>query len=499
VSERPHAVVLGAGVAGLTAALELARREMRVTVVEAAPVAGGRAGSWTDERGRVVDPGFHVVADHHVNLLDVMGQLGLTRRLRWFHETLFLDPMRAPVRWRFDAAPSPLHLMGPILRGAPSLGEALRAGAAGLELFSYSAAELGQLDDIPYLEWHRRHRLGAGYLRLAETGADAAAFTPIERVSLRAVAYWLLTMSRHQRASDLAVFDGPLGEALVAPLVRSLEARGGHVAMSTAAVGIHTRDGRISSIEVCRCAAREPVRGAALPVVGPSRALPADLVVCALPVQALSTLLGEPLARAAGVAPALQLGTVPAIGLTLWLDRPVRPALRAPAVVLGSSVRTAFDRSTVEGSGNEAHRPSVYECIVAGGEARWHWEDERIVAEALADLRRAWGLPRRVGVMDHAVRRTEAAMFDAVPGAHQARPAAVTGIDNLFLAGDYTLTDGNPSMEGAVLSGRRAASAALRRHGQPETGLRGRSESSFGRAWQATGAWLRHRKAQATR
>ena len=45
---RPHAVVVGAGIAGLAAATGLAERGVRVTVAEREPYLGGRVGGWTE-------------------------------------------------------------------------------------------------------------------------------------------------------------------------------------------------------------------------------------------------------------------------------------------------------------------------------------------------------------------------------------------------------------------------------------------------------------------
>src|SRR5688500_687846 len=84
----PHVVILGSGVAGLVAGHELAERGLAVTVIEAASIPGGRTSSWRDARGRDLDTGLHVVADHYVNLIEVLGSLGATRHLRWFTKHL---------------------------------------------------------------------------------------------------------------------------------------------------------------------------------------------------------------------------------------------------------------------------------------------------------------------------------------------------------------------------------------------------------------------------
>jgi zeta-carotene desaturase len=59
------------------------------------------------------------------------------------------------------------------------------------------------------------------------------------------------------------------------------------------------------------------------------------------------------------------------------------------------------------------------------------------------------------------------AVLSVRPGVDAFRPAAVTSVPNLFLAGDWTATGWPSTMEGAVRSGRLAASAAGRRLERP--------------------------------
>ena len=45
---KPRIVVLGSGIAGLVAGHELAQRGLPVTVLEAAPMPGGRTSTWRE-------------------------------------------------------------------------------------------------------------------------------------------------------------------------------------------------------------------------------------------------------------------------------------------------------------------------------------------------------------------------------------------------------------------------------------------------------------------
>ena len=66
---RPHAIVVGAGIAGLAAAAGLAERGVRVTVAEREPYLGGRVGGWTQPAaGLPMSRGFHAFFRQYYNL-----------------------------------------------------------------------------------------------------------------------------------------------------------------------------------------------------------------------------------------------------------------------------------------------------------------------------------------------------------------------------------------------------------------------------------------------
>ena len=71
LSSRPHVVVVGAGIAGLTAATGLAERGVAVDLVEAQDYLGGRVGGWTehsDGAELAMNRGFHAFFRQYYNL-----------------------------------------------------------------------------------------------------------------------------------------------------------------------------------------------------------------------------------------------------------------------------------------------------------------------------------------------------------------------------------------------------------------------------------------------
>ncbi|RZT84948.1 isorenieratene synthase [Pseudonocardia sediminis] len=137
--EGTEAVVVGAGVAGVSAALVLAERGVRVRLVEAADTLGGRLGAWPhtlpDGTEQVVEHGFHAFFRHYYTWRSILRRID--------PELGFLAPVEGyPVisrRW----APEDLGS----LPAAPPLNLfALFARSASLRLSDVSATdpELGQ-------------------------------------------------------------------------------------------------------------------------------------------------------------------------------------------------------------------------------------------------------------------------------------------------------------------------------------------------------------------
>jgi len=100
VSRPAEVAVIGAGWAGLAAAVEAVRRGARVTLLDMAPQAGGRAREvvW---RGAVLDNGQHICIGAYVETLRLMRQLGVAASEAFVRQPLTLvDPSGLGLRLR---------------------------------------------------------------------------------------------------------------------------------------------------------------------------------------------------------------------------------------------------------------------------------------------------------------------------------------------------------------------------------------------------------------
>ena len=117
-------VVLGGGVAGISAALHLLEAGFPVTLVEARRFLGGRAFSFVDAAtGEAVDNGQHVITAGCTRFLDLLQRL--EARERWFLQERLDIPVRSRSgvvgALRTGPVPAPFHLLGSLLR-YPHLG-----------------------------------------------------------------------------------------------------------------------------------------------------------------------------------------------------------------------------------------------------------------------------------------------------------------------------------------------------------------------------------------
>src|SRR6202453_3291109 len=78
-------LVVGGGLAGLSAACALADAGYQVRLLEKRRYLGGRASSYEHPgTGEVIDNCQHVLLGNCVNLIDLYRRLGVSDKIRWF-------------------------------------------------------------------------------------------------------------------------------------------------------------------------------------------------------------------------------------------------------------------------------------------------------------------------------------------------------------------------------------------------------------------------------
>lgn len=116
-------IVVGGGIAGLSAGVALADAGLRVQVLEAADALGGRARSWDDPvTGDRVDIGPHILLSEYRNMRRLLERLGTQGDVLWQQDRFLtlVDRPHPPVDIRVHPLPPPLHML-PSMLGIPQL------------------------------------------------------------------------------------------------------------------------------------------------------------------------------------------------------------------------------------------------------------------------------------------------------------------------------------------------------------------------------------------
>jgi len=412
-------VVIGGGLAGLAAALELADAGQQVTLLEARPTLGGAVQTLPEREGDPAPPpdnGQHVAlgcCTAYLGFLQRVGEAASVRRSR-------LDLPVLDERGRVSRiGPGPLALsryrhlsLADRLRTARVVRELGRLDpeAHDGETFAALLRRLGQSDRAIERFWDVFLRPALN-LRCEEASAALALFT-VQSALLG-----------EPGASDLLVPAAPLGAMHGDAGGKALEAAGAEVRVGA----------RVASLE----------SGAAI-LAGGER-VPAEAFVVALPPAESARLLEE---ADAG------LDDSPIVSVHLLFDRRL---LEEPlAALLASPAHWVFDRGALLGQPPERGQ---YLTVVSSGapelmELRGRELVELLAAELTGRLGHAELLWSRVS-------REPGATFAGVPGTAARRPGAETGRENVVRAGAWTATGWPATMEGAVRSGQTAARLLL--------------------------------------
>ncbi len=411
-----RAVVVGGGLAGCAAALELARAGNDVTLLEARPNLGGAVHTLPEREGDPSPPpdnGQHIALGcftEYLRFVQEINQEAALRRTRLALPVIDESGRAAFIRPSLTGLLRYSHL--PLAARLHTVWTLLRLRRTDAK--SCDSATFGALLILRFGESERTiPRFWDVFIRpalnLRSTEASAA-------LGVMTVQTALLS---GRGASDLVLPTAPLGDIHGDAAQHKLESLGGRVKTNARVVQL--------------------LPGAAVLADGDHVA--GDAFVVALPPAESARLLDEP---------DPDLGKSPIVSVHLWFDRQLLPY--PLAALLGSDAHWVFDRGLLTGNPPERGQ---YLTVVSSGVP----DLMDIRGRELVDLMRE-ELTDRFGdaqLLWSRVSREPAATFAGYPGTAARRRGARTSRFNVTRAGAWTDTGWPATMESAVRSGRAAA------------------------------------------
>ena len=469
-----RALVVGGGIAGLSAALELAERGYAVDLREGAPVLGGRLATRELDPGLGrtfrVEHGLHMWFDNYRTFADIRHRLGVSDRFRPYRQVDFVFRDRRPERLESTPKLFPFNLAG-IVDRSPNLDWPDVASSLGIfgDLLGFTTRRLYErLDDTTFLQWIEQAKVSPAFRDVV--------FLPAAHVTLNRVAdlsaaemllFQHLYFTSQPFAFDREVSTVDHATAVIDPWVARLRSLGVNVRTSAPVPGLRFDSGRATG------------------VVGEGDTY--DWVVLATDVRATQAVLrgSQADASSAGALASLRAGVGPLeIAppyriLRAWFDRPLsagRPdVIETPQhdpIALIAQFHQLEDESrawSVETGGAvlEFHLYALEDDLATIDDDAVWGRIRPTALEVLPELADARLVGSTVGTYEN--------FTSFGVGQGRARPDHVgardRGLSNVLLAGDWVAcTAPSALMERAALTGRLAANECLVADGVREAG-----------------------------
>lgn len=461
------AIVVGGGLAGMSAATALTDAGAKVLLIEQRGLLGGRAGGFVSpafpgmrpadrgavvgnpltnqpakmqartlaplgngtKEGRMLDNSQHVLLGCCEELQAFYARLGVSHLIQFQDDLVFADTTGRRAVMKASWLPAPLHLAPSMLGfGLIPLRHRIEIAQAMLQMQAIGRAGRDQFADVSF----ERVLLDMGQSAGTIAGFwDVICVSALNEPCATAAGHYGLQVFQEAFLGSRGGYRLGFARVPLAMLYRELP---GETLLSTSVRSLIVENGRVCGVKLA------------------DRELRAERVVLAVSPRAAAELLTAELLEAdpqlAGVG---RLEYRPIVGAHLQFDRPV---LDVPNLTLmGTRLHWAFA---------DIDDPTLIHGVASAADDLCPLPQQAIADLFVNELRRACPAARDATLGRFVIVKETRATFRPLPGVDAFRPTQQTLVPGLVLAGDYTQTTWPSTMEGAVRSGRLAAQVALR-------------------------------------
>ncbi len=437
------ALVMGGGMAGLATAINLLDLGIEVELIESDEIFGGRASSWLDEDGDMIDNALHVFFPYYVNLVNFFKKMGIYENIAWKGtEFYYAQDNGEQAVMRFAKLPAPFHAAAAFLslikayKGIPKWKMLFTAASLGTAVL-FSQEKIDSLDSMTLAQYNAR-RGPHDAMKPLEPGINGLTFTPSWMISAKVMVNWFRKVGASYETSRVGFANGGLGEIWVGNCLDYIGKKGGKVELGKAVTSINISDGKVSSV-----------------TVNGSEERTADLYISTMSPYSLRKVLPDEAYYFDYFKDLMHFSYAPSLSLQVWFDR----KLTDVDVTFFSNdciFNTYADLSNV--LPHIFKGGSMFEMVLSPADHIEGLPDEVIFDKAINDIKRLFPEAREAEVKKWKVVRERQGVYRAYPGMEKHRPFQRSPYENMYLAGDYTKTHvSSGGMEAAIWTSNKCA------------------------------------------
>lgn len=462
--ETPRVAIIGGGLAGIQAAMHLAKHGCETWLFESRNRLGGRVGSFNEPKSQQsVDYCQHVGMKCCSELVRWIDDLGLTHQWQEQSTLYFRSNRGKPFLATAWPLPAPFHLAGLLLRW-PGLKLLDRLSVAwGLSKLIRTRPD-AQFQEQLAIDWLRTNRQTSHAIRCFwETILVSALGEQLPRITMGSVHKVIIDgFAATKDAYHLLVPQRSLSELVHHSSQERLESLGVKLVQGATVTGVRCNPQKNWNVDT---------RGNG----GSTRDFPDfHSLIVAVPWHRLSSIVNrssftEPIDSISRLEDVQKLESAPITGVHTWWSK---PWLADPHAILINRLSQWVFPGPAEPM-DASHAQSAehyYQIVISGSRDLPKGDPDAILRMVEEDLREVFPELRDSGavLVRGKVITDPQSVFSVNSGHANARlQSDLFGQHGLFLAGDWTATGWPATMEGALRSGSNAASVALNYVGRP--------------------------------
>jgi zeta-carotene desaturase len=441
------ALIMGGGMSGLATAVNLLEQGIEVEIIEADEIFGGRANSWLDEDGDMIDNALHVFLPYYVNLVAFFRKMGIEGNLLWRKpEYHYPQDNGEDCVMRFPNLPTPLHSASAFLGmiknyKAVSRMKMILSSLAMAGLMGISKDGLDKMDEVSWAEWTGK-RGPKGAFKHFDPAVHGLTFTEPHSMSAKVMASWINKLMAGPEYSFLAFANGGLGEIWVESCLNYIKSKGGTFETKKAVTAINIANGKISDV-----------------VVNGKEKRTADLYISAMSPYALRKLIPKECFKYSYFQDICYFENAPSLSIQVWLDKSITDC---DVLMMHNDCIFSCTADLANILPHIFKGGSMMEMVLTPADHLVHMPDETIFERTMEDLKRLFPEARTAKVKKYKVVRERQGVYRAYPGMEKHRPYQRSPFDNFYLTGDWTSTPvSSGGMEAAIWTANHCAEVIM--------------------------------------
>ncbi|KAH9754192.1 Zeta-carotene desaturase /chromoplastic [Citrus sinensis] len=473
--------IIGAGLAGMSTAVELLDQGHEVDIYESRSFIGGKVGSFVDKRGNHIEMGLHVFFGCYNNLFRLMKKIGADKNLLVKdHTHTFVNKGGeiGELDFRFPIG-APLHGIRAFLstnqlktydKARNALALALSPVVKALVDPDGALKDIRDLDSISFSDWFlSKGGTRTSIQRMWDPVAYALGFIDCDNISARCMLTIFALFATKTEASLLRMLKGSPDVYLSGPIRKYITDKGGRYSCS---YRFHLRWGCREILYDKSASGETYVRGLAMSKATDKKVVQADAYVAACDVPGIKRLLPSSWREMKIFNNIYELVGVPVVTVQLryngWVtelqdlerSRQLRQALGLDNLLYTPDADFSCFADLALTSPEDYYREgqgSLLQCVLTPGDPYMPLPNDEIIRRVAKQVLALFPSSQGLEVIWSSVVKIGQSLYREGPGKDPFRPDQKTPVKNFFLAGSYTKQDYIDSMEGATLSGRQAS------------------------------------------